>query len=107
MGSRFQVELGVRISIMRVNFDKVFILSILYLVLPYFIFAAGWLSLPVALLLTLLLLYSIYKIIVDLFYFPKRIDPTNEVVVSRRTIALVVSISCIWTLLSGAIRRFR
>jgi hypothetical protein len=85
------------------KFDKyVMILTYAYLVLPVILFALGWLTLPLAIILTLMLVYSSLKAIKD-FARPSVNDFSPVKFLSLKILlALAIALAIIyWVYLSG------
>jgi len=76
---------------------KMEIYSIIYLVIPYLIFAFGWLKLPIAIILSALLVFSVYL-------YSKKLDNNENYFEDKKNLKfflISLSILLIWCLFSG------
>jgi hypothetical protein len=79
----------------KLSIPRLKILSVVYLAFPYIIFFMGWLKQPIALALTVVLLYG-------LFIYQKNQAQKTIIEIPLLQLALIAGITLIWMLFSGA-----
>lgn len=88
---------------MKISLQTLRTISVLYLALPLFVFFFGWLKLPIALLLSLMLAFLIRRsaLILSPLHPFDRHDHTGEIHLSQMQIAGMITVALCWIFTSG------